>query len=308
MNYQDLFIFLKVIERGSFIGASELLDIPTSTVSRKVMQLEKDVGYRLMHRSARKMVLTEAGEKFYNRCQPLFTELEYTALQLNDELADPAGLLRVTAPVSLTNELLGEWFFQFMERFPRIQLELMLVNRNIDLVEEGIDVAFRIGEIHLQNWISRPLMASTFSLCACEDYLQRRGMPLHPEELYQHTLIVPRRTPVWHFDGPDGEEAHIDCVARLKVDELKLAARAAEAGLGIVNLPDYVVAEALTEGRLKRLMPDWKSRSREVHMLYQERKYIPGKVRLFIEFIMARFETLDESTSSRHPYSDIGSF
>ncbi|KGJ89439.1 substrate binding domain-containing protein [Thalassotalea sp. ND16A] len=208
-------------------------------------------------------------------------------------MAEPSGSLKVTAPVSLTNELLAEWFFQFMECFPRIQRDLMVVNRNIDLVEEGVDIAFRIGDIRLQNWISRPVMESTFSLCASSDYLQRRGEPQHPEELYQHTLIVPKRTQIWHLEGPDGEEVHIDCVARLKVDELKLAARAAEVGLGIVNLPDYVVAEALAQGRLKRLLPNWKSRSRKIHMLYQERKYIPGKVRLFIEFILARFQAME---------------
>ena len=293
MNYQDLYIFLKVIERGSFLAASESLVIPTSTVSRKVMQLEQDLGYKLMHRSSRKMVLTEAGEKFYNRCQPLFTELEYAAREVDDELAEPSGLLRVTAPVSLTNDLLAEWFFQFMERFPRINLELMVVNRNIDLVEEGVDVAFRVGDVRLQNWISRPLMESTFSVCASEDYLQRRGVPKHPEQLYSHTLIVPRRTPVWNFVGPEGEKVRIDSQARLKVDELSLAARAAESGLGIVNLPDYVVQESLQAGRLKKLMPSWEPSSREVHMLYPERKYIPGKVRLFIEFIMARVAELE---------------
>ncbi|WP_432473372.1 LysR family transcriptional regulator [Amphritea sp. HPY] len=292
MNYQNLFVFLKVIERGSFLGASELLAMPTSTVSRKVMQLEQDVGYKLMHRSARKIVMTEAGEKFYNRCQPLFTELEHTASQLDDELADPSGVLRVTAPVSLTNDLLAEWFFQFMERFPRIQLELMVVNRNIDLVEEGVDVAFRVGDIRLQNWISRPLMESTFSVCASEDYLSRRGEPDHPDELYRHTLIVPRRTPVWFFSGPDKQQIKIECDARLKVDELNLAARAAEAGLGIVNLPDYVVRKSIAAGNLQRLLPDWQPRPRQVHMLYPERKYIPGKVRLFIEFIMAKVDQL----------------
>lgn len=292
MNYQNLFVFLKVIERGSFLGASELLAMPTSTVSRKVMQLEQDIGYKLMHRSARKIVLTEAGEKFYNRCQPLFTELEHTASQLDDELADPSGVLRVTAPVSLTNDLLAEWFFQFMERFPRIQLELMVVNRNIDLVDEGVDVAFRIGDIRLQNWISRPLMESKFSVCASEDYLSRRGEPTHPDELYQHTLIVPRRTPVWFFIGPEKQQIKIECDARLKVDELNLAARAAEAGLGIVNLPDYVVSKSIAAGNLQKLLPDWQPRPRQVHMLYPERKYIPGKVRLFIEFIMAKVDQL----------------
>ena len=293
MNYQNLFIFLNVIEQGSFIGAAAMLNMPTSTVSRKVMQLEKDVGYKLMHRNARMMVLTEAGEKFYNRCQPLYSELAHVATELNDELAEPSGLLKVTAPVSLTNDLLAEYFFQFMEHYPRIQLDLMLVNRNLDLVGEGVDVAFRIGDIKLQNWVSRPLMESTFSLCASEDYIKRRGEPIHPQELYQHTLIVPRNTSVWHFEGHDGEKVQVDCVARLKTDELKVAYRAAEFGLGIVNLPDYVVLKSLKSGRLKRLMPNWKSRSRKVHMLYQERKYIPVKVQMFIEFIMARLQEQD---------------
>ena len=297
MNYQDLFVFLKVIEQGSFVGTANFLNMPTSTVSRKVMQLEKDIGYRLMHRNARKMVLTEAGEKFYNRCQPLFNELEYTTTELSEELAEPMGTLKVTAPVSLANDLLAEWFFQFMEHFPRIQLELMLVNRNLDLVEEGVDIAFRIGNVRLKNWVSRPLIESTFSVCASEDYLQRRGEPIHPEELYQHTLIVPRQTSIWQFNGPDDEKINIDCVARLKVDELKLAARAAEAGLGIVNLPDYVVLKSLEAGRLKRLMPNWQSRSRKVHMLYQQRKYIPIKVRMFVEFIMARLQERENMKS-----------
>ncbi|WP_417222842.1 LysR family transcriptional regulator [Amphritea sp.] len=288
MNYQDLYIFIKVIERGSFLSASQALGVPTSTVSRKVQQLERDLGYKLMHRSARKLVLTEAGVKFYNRCQPLFTELEFTAKELDDELAEPSGLLRVTAPVSLTNDLMMDWFFLFMEQFPRINLELIVANRNIDLVEEGIDVAFRIGEVRLQNWISRPLLESRFSVCASDDYLARRGSPKHPEDLYQHTLIVARRTQVWNFTGTSGEQVTIEGEARLKVDELSLAARAAENGLGIVNLPDYVVQNSLAAGRLKRLMPSWQPHSREVNMLYPERKYIPGKVRLFIEFILAR--------------------
>lgn len=297
MNYQNLYIFIKVIERGSFLSASQALGMPTSTVSRKVQQLEQDVGCKLMHRSARKMVLTEAGMKFYNRCQPLFTELEFTAKEVDDELAEPSGLLRVTAPVSLTNDLLVDWFFMFMEQYPRINLELIVVNRNIDLVEEGIDVAFRIGEVRLQNWISRRLMESRFSVCASEDYLRRCGVPLHPQELYQHTLIVPRRTQVWNFTGVKGEEVRVKGDARLKVDELGLAARAAENGLGIVNLPDYVVQKSLTAGRLKKLLPDWQPHSREVNMLYPERKYIPGKVRLFIEFIMARVAEMSVSQS-----------
>lgn len=298
LNFHDLYIFIKVIEQGSFIAASKLLNMPTSTVSRKVMQLEKDIGYRLMFRNARKMVLTEAGDKLFNRCQPLFSELEHTTIELNDELAEPSGSLKVTAPITLANELLAEWFFEFMECFPRIQLDLMVVNGNIDLVEQGIDIAFRIGDIRIQNWISRPVMKSTFSLCATDEYLQRRGEPQHPDELEQHSLIVAKHTTIWSFDGRNGEEVHIDCNAYLKVDELKLAAKAVESGLGIANLPTYGITEAIEKGRIKQLIPYWTPRSRMVHMLYQERKYIPGKVRLFIEFIMAKFQALEAADNN----------
>ena len=166
MDYHNLFIFIKVMEKGSFLGASRALGMPTSTVSRRVQSLEESLGYRLLHRSARKLALTEAGELFYRRCQPLFAELEHATKSLDGELTSPSGELRITAPVSLSNELLDPWFFEFMEKYPKIRLELMLVNRNIDLMDEGVDIAFRIGEIKLKDWISRSLFHSRiYALC-----------------------------------------------------------------------------------------------------------------------------------------------
>lgn len=290
MNYQNLYIFIKVLEKGSFLGASQALDIPTSTVSRRVQQLEESLGYRLLHRSARKLALTEAGELFFRRCQPLFSELELATLELDGELTSPSGELRVTAPVSLANEVLDPWFFEFMERYPNIRLELVLANRNIDLLDEGVDIAFRIGEIKIKDWVSRRLFHSRFSLCASPAFIELHGVPQHPSDLSQLPLIIPRRSPVWRFQNSDGELYSLGGESRLRVDELRTAAKAVAQGLGVGNLPNYVVRELLSEGVLIRLLPSWEPEGREVRMLYPHRKYLPAKVRLFIEFIMEKVE------------------
>ncbi len=290
MDYHNLFIFIKVMEKGSFLGASRALGMPTSTVSRRVQSLEESLGYRLLHRSARKLALTEAGELFYRRCQPLFAELEHATKSLDGELTSPSGELRITAPVSLSNELLDPWFFEFMEKYPKIRLELMLVNRNIDLMDEGVDIAFRIGEIKLKDWISRSLFHSRFTLCASPAFIEKNGELEHPSELAGLPLVIPRRSPIWHFHHTGGEQISIGGESRVRVDELSTAAKAVVNGLGVGNLPNYVVDDLLKSGQLVRLLPEWEPSGREVQMLYPHRKYLPNKVRLFVEFIMEKVE------------------
>lgn len=298
MNYQNLYIFIKVMEKGSFLGASQSLDIPTSTVSRRVQQLEDGLGYRLLHRSARKLALTEAGELFFRRCQPLFSELELATLELDGELTSPSGELRITAPVSLANEVLDGWFFEFMDRYPNIRLELVLANRNLDLLDEGVDIAFRIGEIKMKDWVSRRLFHSRFTLCASPAFLEAYGLPQHPSDLSRFPLIIPRRSPVWHFQHSGGERYSLGGQSRLRVDELSTAAKAVTQGLGVGNLPNYVVRDLVADGVLTRMLPEWEPEGREVRMLYPHRKYLPAKVRLFIEFVMEKVEA-QRATLSR---------
>lgn len=295
MDYQNLFIFIKVMEKGSFLGASRALGMPTSTVSRRVQHLEENLGYRLLHRSARKLALTEAGELFFRRCQPLFSELEQATKALDGELTSPSGELRITAPVSLSNELLDPWFFEFMELYPKIRLELVLVNRNIDLMDEGIDIAFRIGEIKLKDWVSRSLFHSRFTLCASPEFIERNGLPDHPSDLAGLPLVIPRRSPIWHFQHQDGERCSIGGESRVRVDELSTAVKAIASGLGVGNLPNYVVGASVEDGSLVRLLPEWEPIGREVQMLYPHRKYLPAKVRLFVEFIMEKVELYRET-------------
>lgn len=290
MDYQNLFLFVKVVEQGSYLKAAKELNIPNSTLSRRVQQLEEQLGYQLLYRSSRRLTLTEAGSLFYRRCQPLFAELDEATQVLDGELTSPTGELRVTAPVSLANTLLNAWFFEFMEQYPGINLDLMLVNRNIDLKEEAVDIAFRIGEITIKDWISRPLFTSRFSLCASRELILERGHPESLDDLKRYPLIMARSSPSWSFYDLQGQLHKVDAEPRLRIDELRAAADAVEAGLGIANLPDYVVGESLTLGRMITVLPQYQPRGREVQMLYPHREYLPAKVRLFISFIMSKVE------------------
>ncbi len=290
MDYQNLYLFIKVVESGSYLAAAKSLHMPSSTLSRRIQQLEEQLGYQLLYRSARKLTLTEAGSLFYRRCQPLYSELVDATQGVDGELTAPSGELKVTAPVSLANTLLNGWFFEFMEQYPGINLELMLVNRNIDLKGEGIDIAFRIGEVKIKDWVSRSLFTSRFSLCASRELILQRGHPETLEGLKEYPLIMSRSSPRWNFIGPDGLQHSFSAEPRLRIDELSAAAAAVEAGLGIANLPDYVVGEQLTLGRMVTVLPQWQPAGREVQMLYPHRQYLPAKVRLFISFIMEKVE------------------
>lgn len=289
MNYQNLYLFVKVVERGSYVAAAKELAMPTSTLSRHIQQLEAQLGYQLLYRSARKLSLTEAGALFYRRCQPLYDELVEATEGLEGELESPRGRLKVTAPVSLANEKLNPLFFEFMERHPGIQLDLLLLNRNIDLKEEGVDIAFRIGDIHVPDWVSRPLFTSRFSLCASPELIARMGHPETLEALHEYPLLMSRRAPFWTFTDSQGKDHEFSGETRLTYDELRGAADAAERGIGVACLPDYIVGDAIAEGRLITLLPLWLPRGRKVHMLYPHRQYLPVKVRLFVDFIVAKF-------------------
>ncbi|WP_420597781.1 LysR family transcriptional regulator [Neptuniibacter sp.] len=298
MDYHNLYLFVKVIERGSYISAAQELDMPTSTLSRRIQQLEEQLGYQLLYRSARKLSLTEAGALFFRRCQPLYDELVEATEGLEGELTSPKGNLKVTAPISLANELLNPWFFEFMEQYPGIDLDLLLVNRNIDLKEEGVDIAFRIGEIKIPDWIARDMFTSTFSLCASPGLVEELGQPDSLEALSRYPLIVSRRTPEWSFYDQQDEVHQFRGKPRLTFDELRGAVEAAEAGIGIANLPDYAVGEALTLGRLVTVLPQYRPFDREVKMVYPHRQYLPAKVRLFISFIMQKVEAEREAFSA----------
>lgn len=290
MNFDDLFLFVRVIERGSFAQAALELAMPSSTLSRRIQQLEQRLGYQLMYRSARKLSLTEAGTLFFNRCQPLFDALQASTAEVSGELTAPKGRLKVTAPVNLAKTLLNPWLFAFMERYPAIEVDLVLTNGNIDLKEEGIDVAFRIGDVRIQDWVSRKLLTSQFTLCAAPTLIERCGRPESLAQLEQMPLLISRRIPTWQLTDHKGKTHRFTGQPRLLYDELQVAVDAAVAGLGVANLPSYACQQALDQGRLEAILPALKPAGREVHIVYPHRQFLATKARLFIDFFMAASE------------------
>ena len=287
MNYQDLYFFIKVVEKGSIVAASRYLNVPTSTLSRRIQAFEDDLGYKLIHRSAKKFGLTESGQRLFGSVAHTLQDLETRIEDVNSELSSLSGDIKVTAPVSLGHHYVKEWVFEFMQANPRITVEMFLSNENVDLVKNSIDIAFRLGNVTLNDWVSRPLFRSGLVLCAAPALVQRLGQPEFPADLHRAPLIVLKRTPVWRFHKGDDAEILVP-KPYLRTDEIQFALDAACRGIGIACLPRYVAADALQAGELVELLPEWQMEERQVNVIYPHRESLPVKTRAFIDFVVAR--------------------
>lgn len=286
MNYQDLYYFIKVVEKGSLVSAARYLDIPTSTLSRRLQAFEQQLGYKLVHRSSKKFGLTESGQRFFNSLSPVMTELEMRSEDVNSELSSLSGDIKITAPLTLGHHYVKPWVFEFMEINPRVSVEMFLSNQNVDLVKNSIDIAFRLGKVTLNDWISRPLMETEMVVVATPELMQRYPQPQRPEELAELPLVVLKRSAFWRFQDPDGHAVTFTPHAHLRTDEIRFAVDAVKQNLGACCMPRYVVSEELESGELVQLLPDWSMEGRTMHMLYPHRENLPVKTRALIEFVM----------------------
>lgn len=291
MNYQDLYFFIKVVEKGSIVAASRYLNVPTSTLSRRIQAFEADLGYKLIHRSAKKFGLTESGQRLFRSVSHTVQDLETRLEDVNSELSSLSGDIKVTAPVSLGHHYVKQWVFDFMQANPRITVEMFLSNDNVDLVKNSIDIAFRLGAVTLNDWVSRPLFRSVTVICAAPALLQRIGIPEHPSDLHRVPLVVMKRTPVWRFHKGEDTEILVP-KPYLRTDEIQFALDATRQGLGVACLPRYIVAEALACGELLQVVPGWEMEERQVNVIYPHRESLPVKTRAFIDFVVARAATV----------------
>ncbi|MBA4501347.1 LysR family transcriptional regulator [Marinobacterium marinum] len=292
MNYQDLYYFIKVVEKGSLVAAARQLDIPTSTLSRRLQSFEQQLGYKLVHRSSKKFGLTESGQRFYSSLSPVMSELEMRSEDVNSELSSLSGDIKITAPLTLGHHYVKDWVFEFMEVNPRVSVEMFLSNENVDLVKNSIDVAFRLGKVTLNDWISRPLMETEMVVVATPALMKRYLSPQHPEDLSQLPLVVLRRSAFWRFHDQDGHAVTFTPHAHLRTDEIRFAVDAVKRDLGVCCMPRYVVAEELARGELVQLLPEWSMEGRTMHMLYPHRENLPVKTRALIEFVMDKVKQL----------------
>lgn len=287
MNFNDLFLFINVVEFGSFSIAANNLNMSTSTLSRRIQRLENDIGVKLLHRSAKSIALTEHGERIFTDNQAAMREIHEKVKRVSDEITTPNGVLSITAPVGLAQNILNPWLWEFSRLYPDIRLHLALVNRQVKLKEEGIDIAFRIGEQNIQDWVSRSLFKTEFALYASHDTCEQYQHVHHPEQLADVPLIISRSLPIWDLQNDNAEHFRFKPNPVLMVDEINAAADAAACGLGVALLPDYIFSSAMG-ARLMPLLSQWRGQQRTVQVLYADREQIPKKVRLLVDFVVMK--------------------
>jgi DNA-binding transcriptional LysR family regulator len=293
MGLDDALIFTRVVECHSFTLAAEGLGMQKSTVSRRLAQLEERLGVRLLNRTTRKLRLTEVGQAYYERCRQImldFAEAEQAVMQLQQE---PAGLLRITAPIEFGQLFLGQVVGAFMAEYPQITAEVELSSRPVDPLEEGVDIAIMAGQPHDSTLIARKLFDVSRRLYASPAYLAAHGHPQTPGDLLEHRAILlpldnPRHWPVL------GE--NLSCRRVMSCNNVSFAREVVIAGAGIAGLPQMICAEALRRGDLLEVLPEVSLPSNGVYAVYPSRRFQAMKVRTFLDFIIQRLPAQYGST------------
>ena len=289
--------FAKVVELGSFARAAERLSVSTSAVSRQVSDLEAHLDVRLLNRTTRKLSLTEAGQAFYERSVQLLADLEEAESSVRAAAVLPKGTLRLTCGVSFGVRYLAPAIAEFAARHPQMLFDLDLSDRAVDLVEEGFDLAIRIGLIGHQGLVSRRIGWTRAVCCASPTYVARRGAPATPEELAQHECLTYTHVPVpntWQFESRDGTQRSVRITPRHRANNGRMLAALAVAGMGVLFEPDFIVAPEVRAGRLVRLLPGYEPARSPIAAVYPSRRHLSAKVRTFVEFLAERFSQQQE--------------
>src|SRR3990167_1883744 len=284
MGLDDALIFTRVVECHSFTQAAQGLGMQKSTVSRRIALLEERLGVRLLNRTTRKLRLTEVGQAYYERCRQImldFAEAEQAVMQL--QLA-PSGLLRISAPIEFGQLFLGRVLGEFMRQYPQITAEVELTSRNVDPVEEGVDIVILVGQPQDSTLIARKLFESERRLCASPDYLARHGTPRTAAELATHRAILLPHDSSRYWPLLDES---IACQRALACNNITFAREAALAGAGIAGLPGMFCGRAVQGGRLIELLPGAPLPVGELYAVYPSRRFQAMKVKTFLDFLMA---------------------
>lgn len=283
--------FSAVVSAGSFTAAADRLGMSKSLVSKYVLQLERRLGVRLLNRTTRHLSPTEVGLAYHDRCQALLEAVDEMEAAILERQESPQGRLVVTWPQTFGEMYLNKALAEFLERYPQVNVEVDLSDRFVNLLEEGFDLGIRICELTDTRLVARRLAAIRVVTCAAPSYLDQHGVPAHPLELHNHACVSDTnidgagRWPYWI----DGERRNIEVKGWCRVNSARAARDLIIAGAGIGLCPDYAIADAVRDGRLRLLLQNYKSLEYGLYALYPHRRYLAAKVRAYVEFLIARF-------------------
>lgn len=286
ISVADMVLFAAVVREGSFTRAARQLGITKQTVSERIGKLEEQLGVRLLERSTRHLRLTDPGAAYQERCAAIAALIDEANSEVQKRQAEPVGLLRVSAPVLYGRRYLAKVVADFLERHGRARVELVLSDRRVNLIEEGFDLAIRIGPLDDSQLAARKLGEGHVYCVASPGYLHKHGAP-SPKELRAARCIATRPFETWEVGGVQSK-----IEAALVVNDLEVACDAAVAGVGVALLPGLVCREAVLAGHLRVLFGPEPVLLRAVYAVYPSRSYLPAKVRVFLEALAALVEPM----------------
>lgn len=290
-RFLEMKTFNAVVEAGSFVKAAAALAMSKAAVSRYVVDMETRLGVRLLHRTTRRLSLTDEGQIFYVRSKELLAELAEAEDEITSRSDAASGLLRINAPFTFGVLHLAPLWGAFRAQYPKVQLEVTLADRLVDLVEEGYDVAIRIANLESSTLVSKRLATTRMVLCASPQYLKMFGAPKHPSDLTSHAVISYSYLSTkdeWHFNGPLGplNVKTNPCIHTNNGDTCRAAALASQ---GIILQPSFLVGDDLASGTLLELMPEFRSLELGIYAVYPTRKHVSPKVRALLDFLSNHF-------------------
>lgn len=283
--------FIRVVQIGSFSAAARETNTSQATISKRVAALEAQLGVKLMMRTSRDHSLTEAGAEFYEKCVAILAELEEAESDARSRVASPRGLLRVTTAFPLGRLLIAPLLTDFLSRYPEIKLDLALSDSHVDLTREGFDIAIRAQKLQDSSLNARELFKNPMFLIASPSYLKQHGVPRTPEELVDHNCIVYSELSTqnsWHFTH-ENDDISVQVNGNFQCDNGDTILTAAVAGVGFAVLPYWMIKSHLDAGELQVVMSDFQPSTLPVNAVYPHSRYLPLKVRCFIDFLIEEF-------------------
>ncbi|KYF66570.1 LysR family transcriptional regulator [Sorangium cellulosum] len=294
-NLNEILVFMAVVDEGSFIAGGQAMGLTRSAAGKAVNRLEDRLGVRLLNRTTRALSLTDEGRVFYDRCLQILAAVDDAEASVAGRSGTPRGLLRLTVPDAFGRLVVLPLLRKYLEAWPDLQVEVSFTDRLADIVEEGFDLAVRIGEPPpdtrlISRWVARYKAV----LCASPSYIAERGEPLNLDELAGHDCLIfssRNRRQSWRFVGDEGAWVKAQGPSRLRLDSGEAIRDAAVAGLGIAFLPDFLVAQDLAAGRLQQVLPDVEAEDVKIVTIYPTRRLLEPRVRRFIDLMVEELGT-----------------
>ncbi len=289
---EDINTFVYIVDAGTISGAANKLNIAKSAVSRRLVDLEKRLGVQLLNRTTRQSSLTDSGREYYQRATQILADVDELNEVTSDSKSELTGGLSIAAPLSFGLQHLTPIINKFAIAHPGVDLRLDFADRQVDLIEEGFDVAIRIAQLKDSSYMARKLTPISLVLCASPDYLKRNGTPQRPEDLMSHEILHYASAPdyTWRFTGPDGKQTNLKLPPKITANNGDYLCGAAVAGLGLSVIPTFMAWKEIENGNLVCLMSDYTFPSLNAYAVYPQTRHLSKRVRAFIDTLVEAFK------------------